>query len=50
VTSALLIILGDDDYLLVIWVRPGMKVRPVHFQTVVARPEGQQVAFTSPLH
>jgi hypothetical protein len=29
---------------LVIWVRPGMKVRPVHFQRVVARPDGQQVA------
>jgi hypothetical protein len=38
------IILGDDGYLLVILVRPGMKVRPVHLQRVVARPDGQQVA------
>jgi hypothetical protein len=29
---------------LVILVRPGMKVRPFHFQMVVARPVGQQVA------
>lgn len=32
-----------SNHPLVILVRPGMKVRPVHFQTVVARPEGQQV-------
>src|SRR5579859_6048916 len=37
------VILRDDAYLVVMWVRPGMKVRPVHFQRVVARPAGQQV-------
>ena len=37
------IIPGDDPYLLVMWVRPGMKERPVHFHRVLARPEGQQV-------
>ena len=31
-------------YRLVILVRPGMNLRPVHFQVVTARPEGQQVA------
>ncbi len=30
--------------LLVILVRPGMNLRPVHFQMVTARPVGQQVA------
>jgi len=33
----------DFGYRLTILVRPGMNLRPVHFQRVVARPEGQQV-------
>src|SRR5260370_25167528 len=40
------IILGDDDYLLVIWVLPGMKGRPGPFPRGGAWPGGQQVALS----
>src|SRR5260370_42663326 len=36
------LILGDDDYLLVVWGLPGVKGRPVHFQRGGACPGGPQ--------